>query len=376
MDDTTMDDTTMDDTSTTQAPATLSGTGLEHDPEATSDANGNNVIRIAGGANYSTPNGGSIACTGATACIVTVSAHGNAPIVTVTEGTATFTATQVAGGDGQRTGGDTHPLSHENLLAAVITTEGDRGTLYGAPISDATLTLLSGNGAIFQRGDGYNTRLVLSETGPDDVTDESDYVYFGHWAEWERGTDEQKAKRNVVWGGSTPYGKIPPNPSQVGENAVRSASYGGGDDGTTPNAEVSYKVGSGNWIPVNAVVQLTAHFDTRKILGTVSGTSGGTGAEDIVTGSVHAIRLGSTDITASGFSGKAEFASGKTTTGSWEGAFYGDSDAPAGVGEEPSAAPAPSFAAGEFGVKGTNTATTPASVDIRGAFGAELDDGA
>ena len=139
---------------------------------------------------------------------------------------------RIAGGADGDSSEDTHPLSHKNLLAATISESDDRGRLYGVAAPDD----LSG-GVTFQRADGYNTELHLS-AAPATREEDGDYVYFGHWNEWLRGTDEQKGKRNVVWGGGMPYGKVP-------AKTLQRATYGG--DGTTANAEVYYKIGTGDW---------------------------------------------------------------------------------------------------------------------------------
>ena len=273
----------------------------------------------------------------------------------------------VGGADGDSSE-DTHPLSHKNLLAALISESGDRGTLYGANVPD-DVSPTSNNGIIFQRSDGYNTRLILSATPGTSRTDESDYVYYGHWSEWLRGTDEQKGKRNVVWGGSMPYGKVP-------AKTIDTATYG---TATDANAEIYYKIGTGDWIRDTAAVQLMAHFDNGRVIGTVSGNEDG--PDDLIAGAgttgptntgddIPAIDLNSALITASGFSGTTGFQSGGTGGGTWKGAFYGPSEGAASTtdGTPPSPAPRPSHAAGEFNAARGSGA---ASIDVRGAFGVE-----
>ena len=262
-------------------------------------------------------------------------AAGNAEAVAPTVAVA-------AGADGDSSE-DTHPLSHEKLLAAIVTGD-DRGELYGASSDDYT------GGIIFSRADGYNTRLFLDQIGATGETD-ANRVYFGHWAEWKRGDGsfEGKAKREPVYGGSMPYGKLP-------LSTAGGVAYASGGE-----AELYYKSGDGNWMTGDGAVALTAHFDNRLISGTVT-----TGDID----DIPVINLGSASITASGFNdGDAKFATGKTRTGSWEGQFYGPSESTTTVdGNPPATQPNPTHAAGKFSVARDVDGMNP-KLTVQGAFG-------
>ena len=272
-------------------------------------------------------------------------AAGNAEAVAPTVAVA-------AGADGDSSE-DTHPLSHENLLAAIVTGE-DRGELYGIA---APADLSPTSGVTFNRADGYSTRLYLSNIAADDDPD-TNRVYFGHWAEWKRGDGSfgGKATREPVFGGNMPYGKLPL--STAGAQAYATGGV----------AELYYRSGDGDWSAGDGTVSLTAHFDNRLITGTVT-TAG------II--AIPVINLGSAPITASGFSGKAEFDTGKTRTGSWEGQFYGPSEAPTAIGDDaaPSTQPNPTHAAGKFSVARDADGTMKPKLTVQGAFGVGAGEG-
>ena len=266
-------------------------------------------------------------------------AAGNAEAVAPTVAVA-------AGADGDSSD-STHPLSHENLLAAIVQEGAADGQLYGADVADDIA-----GGVTFNRADGYSTRLYLDHIGADTDPD-TNRIYFGHWAEWKRGDGSfaGKAKREPVYGGNMPYGKLPL--STAGGQAYAAGGL----------AELYYKSGDGDWVAANGEVELTAHFDTKLIHGEID-------VDDSVT-DVPDIDLGSASITASGFRGKAEFGTGKTRTGSWEGQFYGPSEAATVIGDDaaPSTQPDPSHAAGKFSVARDADGPTNPKLTVQGAFG-------
>ncbi|MCY4243193.1 MAG: transferrin-binding protein-like solute binding protein, partial [Rhodobacter sp.] len=265
-------------------------------------------------------------------------AAGNAEAVAPTVAVA-------AGADGDSSD-DTHPLSRENLLAAIVQDGDADGQLYGADVDDDIA-----GGVTFNRADGYSTRLYLDHIGAD-ANPDTNRIYFGHWAEWKRGDGsfEGKATREPVYGGSMPYGKLPL--STAGGQAYASGGL----------AELYYKSGDGDWEVANGEVELTAHFDNRLIHGEIYVADDVTGVPDI--------DLGSASITASGFSGEAEFATGKTRTGSWEGQFYGPSEAATGTGDTvPGTQPDPTHAAGKFSVARDADGPTNPKLTVQGAFG-------
>ena len=412
-DDDTTTTTTNGTTTTAGTPKTLSGTGL-----TTGDP-----IRIEAGEKYETPNGGMISCTGSTDCVIEVADQRGTPLVTVTEGTASFAAKAAtqAPKSGQTAGVDMNDsdwLSRRNVINAVklnaqgtavegITITDSRGIEHGLKAgsdrddnTDSSVAAEAAleNGGMFD-GDGgdhdihagsaighvtiedaggHDTRLRMVHTRgrdfkieDDNVRDRettfSDYLVYGTWlieTGADSGPDVQQEARPFAYG-SLPWG-------HTGDNTPLP---GAGDARYEGKALGHYKLGSAKeWSEWDGTVSLKANFSgkTAKIEGNIWSREP---IQDLTTTTIGdnnvLVGLSAADL---GQEGKVSVGDGK-----WSHAFYGTkiNSIPNGV--------AGSFSTSRAGVA-AGTRLTPdgnggtisrpitavTAAEVHGAFGAHL----
>jgi len=354
-------------------PKTLTETGLANDTGKV------RTIRIDAGKKHTTPSG-MISCTSDTACRVTVSADEGSPVVTVTEGAATFAKTTPAGNT-TPTGDSVAQSSDENIINAIA---GD------AKIHGQALKLDDNLGSAGQKiAIGDNKEVVLrlgTATKVDSNNSEnmvtlnaatptsSNYIFWGYWQEGTIGSD--KSTRTLLWGGDNPYEKKPDS----ADLDKAKAKYLG-------DALLYHKTGTATtWTAGSGTVDLDANFAD----GTIKGTVLSTPANGFGTG--VSISLGEASISDTGtFSGsKTKFTGGKNFdagSGSWSGQFFGDELGQTQGGDNPNFGKdiAPSNAAGQFSVtrnakaeikarfNGEDLVPATPALTVQGSFGTVLD---
>jgi len=298
-------------------------------------------------------------CTGSEACVVTVPAGSSVSTVSYTGGTLVAAASdpRAISGTTARSGADTDPLSHENLLAAVLA----NGRIFG--VSAGTTGVRGAEGVstsnTFERADDHTTILNMAMHGVTETTTAAtgDYVYYGY--DWTKPTTSAGYTRTLRWGGSIEHSTPP---------VEGTATYEG-------TAVIYGKEATGGWQHAfnDPAVVLTADFAEGEIYGNVGATQFESGTD--VNNS--RIDLGSTKIGSDGtFSGNAKFTVNAGTAltaatgagkGDWNGRFFGPGLAETGSDTDIFESAVPTHAAGQFSVSRTGAS----ALTLHGAFGGD-----